>query len=140
MIRFFKVLFVCQLSFFSFSQATEKNISTNDQIAFFVEEEAEFIGGLKALNTYMDTSVHYPHQDGKCIGMNITGKCYTRFVVNVDGTISDVKVIRGLPGCDACNKEAIRVIMAMPKWKPAKNQGKIVACYFNLAIDFTIDR
>jgi protein TonB len=131
---FFGMLFFCQLTFCSFSQETKQNISTSDLIAFFVEEEAEFIGGLKALNAYLDSSLLYPFQD--CL----SGKCYTRFVINVDGTISDVKVLRGIPGCEACNKEAIRVIMAMPKWKPAKNQGKIVACYFNLAIDFSIDR
>ena len=134
MIRFFKVLFVCHLSFYSFGQETKQNISTNDQIAFFVDEEAEFIGGQKALKTYLDSSLLNPFQ--ACV----QGKCYARFVINVDGTISDVQLIRGLPGCDECDKEAIRVIMAMPKWKPAKNQGKIVACYSTLAIDFTIYR
>jgi protein TonB len=134
MTRYFIVLFVCHLSFFSFSQETEKNISTNDQIAFFVEEEAEFIGGQKALNAYIDSSLIYPFQ------VCVQGKCYARFVINIDGSISDVKIIHGIPGCDECDKETVRVIMAMPKWKPAKNQGKIVACYYTLAIDFTIYR
>jgi len=59
------------------------------------------------------------------------------FVVNTDGSISDAKVIRGVdPHLD---KEALRVISKMPKWKPAKQNGKPVRCVFNLPLRFKLN-
>jgi protein TonB len=61
-----------------------------------------------------------------------------KFVVNESGSISDVQVLKGVPGCSDCDKEAIRVVKSMPAWKAAKMTGKAVKCYFNLPISFKI--
>ena len=61
-----------------------------------------------------------------------------KFVVNESGDISNVEILKGVPGCNDCDKEAIRVVKSMPKWKPAKMTGRAVKCYFNLPFSFKI--
>ncbi len=58
------------------------------------------------------------------------------FVVEKDGSISDVKVLRGIGG--GCDEEAVRVVKSMPKWKPGKQRGQPVRVYYTLPIDFKI--
>ena len=66
----------------------------------------------------------------------IQGKVLLRFVVMEDGAVSDVNVIRGVsPGLD---KEAVRVVKTLPKFKPGKQQGKAVRVYFNLPVVFKL--
>jgi protein TonB len=62
-----------------------------------------------------------------------------KFIVGSDGKIEEVNVIRGIPGCPECDKEASRVIRTMPKWKPGKIKGKAVRSYFNLPITFELE-
>lgn len=67
---------------------------------------------------------------------NIQGKVFMSFVIEKDGSITDVKVTRGVdPSLD---QEAIRVVKSMPKWKPGKQRGKAVRCAFNLPITFQL--
>ena len=67
---------------------------------------------------------------------NIQGIVLVEFVVEKDGRVSNAKVVNSLfPDCD---KEAVRGIMAMPKWKPAKNNGRAVRCYFKVPVRFTM--
>ncbi|MES2589864.1 MAG: TonB family protein [Bacteroidota bacterium] len=66
------------------------------------------------------------------------GKCYLKFVVNLDGTVSDVSVVRGVPDCPECDKEAVRVIRQMKDWTPGVNQGKQVRSWMSLPINFTL--
>ena len=68
----------------------------------------------------------------------ISGKCFLKFVVNENGDISNVEILKGVSGCPECDKEAIRVVKSMPKWKAAKMTGRSVKCYFNLPISFKI--
>jgi protein TonB len=70
--------------------------------------------------------------------MGIEGKCYIRFVVTETGKITDVKVARGIPGGEMCDKEAQRVIRMMPDWKPGKNRGKAVSCYVTMPVAFKL--
>lgn len=67
---------------------------------------------------------------------NIQGTVYVTFVVEADGSITDVKIIRGIGG--GCDEEAIRVVKMMPKWIPGKQSGKNVRVQFNLPIKFTL--
>ena len=60
------------------------------------------------------------------------------FVVEKDGSITDVKVLRGVNGGPGCDKEAIRVVKSMPPWKPGKQNGREVRVQFNLPIKFTL--
>lgn len=106
-----------------------------EEIAIFVEEEAEFPGGTKAMRQYLANNIKYPES---AIAAGIEGKTTLRFVVDTEGRISDVKVLRALPGCKECDQEAIRVVKTMPKWKPAKNGGKAVKAYFDLPVVFKL--
>jgi protein TonB len=106
-----------------------------DVIYEIVDEPAEFPGGMDAMRDYLKKNMMYPaiaKENG------IQGKCYLRFVVNTEGSISDVRVLRGVAGCPECDKEATRVVKNMPKWKPGKMNGKDVKMYFTLPIAFKL--
>lgn len=68
--------------------------------------------------------------------LKLRGKTILRFVVNRDGSIQDVKVLRTMIDCPECDREAVNVIKNMPCWIPAKKQGKIVRSYVVLPIAF----
>jgi protein TonB len=105
------------------------------EIFTIVEENAEFPGGIAALGKYLQGKItpNYP-QMAKEAG--ISGKCFLKFVVNEDGSISNVEVLKGVPGCPDCDKLAVNTVKSMPSWKPAKMTGRAVKCYFNLPISF----
>jgi protein TonB len=105
------------------------------EIFTIVEEQAEFPGGIAAMSDFIRKNLQYPTMAREA---GISGKCFLKFVVNETGSISNVEILKGVPGCQDCDKEAIRVVKAMPAWKPAKMTGKSVKCYFNLPISFKI--
>jgi periplasmic protein TonB len=105
------------------------------EIFVIVEEQAEFPGGQVAMMKYMQQNVQYPAMAREA---GISGKCFLKFIVSETGDISNVEVLKGVPGCPDCDKEAIRVVKSMPKWKPAKQTGRAVKCYFNLPFSFKI--
>ena len=98
-----------------------------------VEEVPEFIGGIEKLYEYLGNNIKYPDQ---AKDFSIQGKVFVQFVVWKDGTIRDVKVVKGAH--KLLNKEALRVILQMPKWKPGKQRGKAVNARFTLPIKFRI--
>lgn len=117
---------------------TEEKGSTEPaapEIFTIVEEQAEFPGGISEMAKYIQKTLQYPAMAREA---GISGKCFLKFVVNENGDISNVEVLKGVPGCSDCDKEAIRVVKSMPKWKPAKMTGRSVKCYFNLPISFKI--
>lgn len=96
-----------------------------------VEKQAEFPGGIQALMQWLSMNVRYPEDAMK---NDAQGRVIVKFVVNPDGSISDPTVLKSVePSLD---QEAIRVVMAMPKWEAAENNGQKVASYFNLPIAF----
>lgn len=98
-----------------------------------VDEYPEFNGGAKAWSKYMERNLRYPYQAQE---ENVQGKVFVSFVVERDGSVTDVKVLRGLGfGCD---EEAIKVIKKSPLWKPGKNKGVPVRVRYNMAINFQI--
>ncbi|MCC6369788.1 MAG: energy transducer TonB [Bacteroidia bacterium] len=105
------------------------------EIFTIVEENAEFPGGITAMQKYMRDNTQYPAVAREA---GISGKCFLKFVVNENGDISNVEILKGVPGCPDCDREAIRVVKSMPKWKPAKMTGRSVKCYFNLPFSFKI--
>jgi periplasmic protein TonB len=105
------------------------------EIFTIVEEQAEFPGGNSAMMKYIQSNMVYPAMAREA---GISGKCFLKFVVNENGDISDVTILKGVPGCGDCDKEAIRVVKSMPKWKAAKMTGKAVKCYFNLPFNFKV--
>ncbi len=100
-----------------------------------VEQMPGFPGGEKEMQRYIRENLKYPETAQKD---GIQGRVTLRFVVGDDGTITNVAVIRGVdPSCDV---EAVRVIENMPKWNPGKQNGIAVPVYFNLPIQFPLDK
>lgn len=95
------------------------------------EAQPEFPGGSDALMTYLARSVRYPVD---AMENGIQGKVIVSFVVKTDGSLTDVKVARSVhPSLDA---EAVRVVKAMPKWKPGIQNGKPVNVHFMVPVIF----
>ena len=99
----------------------------------FPDVEAEFIGGAQALMKYIQTNIQYPPTS---IEMNEQGKVYLSFVVEPDGSITNVAVERGVsPDLD---RESKRVIRSMPKWKPGESKGRKCRTRCRLPINFQL--
>jgi periplasmic protein TonB len=99
-----------------------------------VEEMPEPPGGISAFYKYVGSNIQYPHVARE---QGLQGKCYLRFVVKADGTIADVKVLKGVPHCPSCDAEAVRVIRSYPeKWMPGKQNGRQVDVYYNFPVSF----
>jgi protein TonB len=86
------------------------------------------------LNTYIAKHVHYPK---KARRRGDEGKVLVKFVVDTDGSITDVRVTKGVS--KEIDKEAVRVVSHMPKWKPGKQNGAPVRVYFMLPIIFALE-
>lgn len=94
---------------------------------------AEFIGGQDSLVSYLINSINYPIP---AIVQKIEGHVIVQFVIDKDGSIIDVRVIKGVH--PLLDEEAIRVIKSMPKWKPAMKDGVLVKSRFNMPINFKL--
>lgn len=111
----------------------EEEESQEQQIFMVVEAMPEFPGGQNALNKYLSENIKYP-QMAKESG--IQGRVFVTFVVEKDGRVTDVRILRGIGG--GCDEEAIRVVQNMPRWTPGKQRGKPVRVQFNLPVKFTL--
>lgn len=104
------------------------------QIFTIVEEYPEFPGGMAECYKWIGKNLVYPTISAE---NGVQGRVTVNFVVNADGSIVDVKVLRGVdPYLD---KEAVRVVSKMPKWKPGKQRGKAVRTSFNLPVRFKLN-
>jgi periplasmic protein TonB len=110
----------------------EENASENE-IFTVVESMPEFPGGDKAVYAYLEQNMVYPEQ-AKAVG--ISGMVYVSFVVEKDGSITDVQLLRGIGG--GCDEEALRVVKDMPRWIPGKQRHVPVRVNFHLGIKFTL--
>ncbi len=106
----------------------------NDDVATFVEQPPIFPGGDDAIGRYLSENIKYPKAASE---KNIEGTIFTSFIIGKDGTVYNVKTIGTKKG-GGLEEEAIRVIKAMPRWKPGKQNGKEVAVQWNLPIRFTL--
>ncbi len=106
-----------------------------EEVVFvIVESMPEFPGGQQALFKYLSENVKYPviaQENG------IQGRVICQFVVNKDGSIVDVEVVRS-GGDPSLDKEAGRVIKSMPKWKPGKQRGKAVRVKYTVPVNFKL--
>lgn len=100
-----------------------------------VETSADFPGGTQARMKFLKDNLKYPQQARET---GTQGTVYVTFVVEKDGTVSDVKAMKGIGA--GCDEEAVRVIKAMPKWTPAKHNGKIVRMQYILPFKFTLPK
>ncbi len=100
-----------------------------------VEKMPEFPGGQTALMQYLSSNIKYPEE---CRKMGVEGKVFVKFIVDATGNIINVQVLRGVVDGKLLEKEAIRVVQSMPKWKPGTQGGKAVSVYFTLPISFKL--
>ena len=104
-----------------------------EQIFQVVEEMPEFPGGQAECMKWLGKNMKYPQISQE---NGVQGRVIVQFVVNSDGSIVDAQVVRGVdPYLD---KEALRVIGLMPKWKPGKQRGKAVRVKFTLPVMFRL--
>lgn len=113
-------------------QQTPTDIS--EEIFIVVEEPPSFNGGDEARIKYISENIKYP-EEARAKG--IQGTVFVTFVVEADGSVSDVKILRGIGG--GCDEEAVRVIESMPKWIPGKQRGQAVRVQFNMPIRFVLE-
>ena len=109
--------------------------SEEDVIFMVVEHMPEFPGGQQALFKYLADSVKYPEEAQK---MGIQGRVICQFVINNDGSIVDVAIVRS-SGDPSLDNEAIRVIKSMPKWKPGTHRGKPVRVKYTVPVNFRLE-
>jgi protein TonB len=99
----------------------------------FSSDKAEFPGGLTALYKFLSDRIVYPPVARE---LGIQGKVYIDFVIEKDGTVSNVIVLKGIGyGCD---EEAIRVIQSMPAWEAARQNGHRVRMAMTIPVKFTL--
>ena len=103
------------------------------EIFQIVEEMPSFPGGEGKLMEYVAKNIKYP-QIARETG--IQGRVFVGFVVEPDGSISNVKLLRGIGG--GCDEEAMRVIKSLPKWKPGKQRGKAVRVSYQIPVFFKL--
>ncbi|MFC5408670.1 energy transducer TonB [Larkinella bovis] len=105
-----------------------------DDIFVGVEQNPQFPGGPKQMAEFLEKNLRYPPAASRA---NISGRVYLQFVVNTDGSIVDVTVVKGIGfGCD---EEAMRVAKKMPLWQPGKQSGRPVRVRFTLPVVFALE-
>lgn len=104
-----------------------------NQIYDIVEENPRFPGGEEACMKWLSDNIKYPPI---CVEQGIQGRVYAQFVVNKDGSIVDIKIVRSPD--PYLSKEAERVLKMMPKWSPGKQRGKPVRVKFSLPVMFRL--
>ena len=114
-------------------EIAEETVIVEEEIIEFPDVEAEFVGGAQAMMKYIQQNIQYP---ATSIEMNEQGKVYLSFVVEADGSISNVSIERGV-SIDI-DKEAKRIVRSMPKWTPGEAKGKKSRTRCRLPINFQL--
>ena len=108
-------------------------LEKSEEVFLNVDKMPEFPGGMAAMQNYLATNVQYPLEAQE---KGIQGRVICQFIINTDGTVSDVKVMRNVD--KLLEAEAIRVIENMPKWNPGIKDNKIVRVKYTLPITFRL--
>jgi TonB family protein len=128
----FLLIFVILLvSFCGKGQNTLTKLKETDEIFTSVEENPKFIGGEKAMYDFIYGNLKYPERAKE---QGVKGKVFLKFVVEKDGSIGDVSVLKGIGA--GCDEEAIFIIKNMPKWISGKQNGNPLRVYFTMPITF----
>ena len=127
------ILLCMALAFLGSCGSSKQFVAVPDEEVPPIDEMPEFPGGLEALGVWLGQNIQYP-EAAQLAG--VQGKVIVSFTVEVDGSISDCKVVQSLsPSCDA---EALRAVKSMPRWKPGMYEGQPVSVGFFLPISFKI--
>jgi len=134
----FLTLLLCCISLYAQESQPQPVVtdSVDDEECIFypVDPMPEFPGGQKALFDYLRFNTRYPKQAYR---KGIEGRVVCQFVVKKDGKIRNVEVVRS-SGDKSLDREAVRVIRSMPKWKPGKFQGKLVDTRYTVPVTFRL--
>ena len=126
-----------QIDNFNFPNSQNDTIpqgKTPKAIFTVAEQNPEFVGGSKELYKWLASKIKYPKAAQRA---NVSGRVFVKFIVEDDGSISDVIILKGIGfGCD---EEAVRVVQNMPKWNPGIQNGRPVAVYYNMPIVFNLE-
>ena len=115
-------------------QQPSSHLQQEDQKIYeVVDTEPGFPGGMSAMMKYLAENIRYPEAAVKA---GKQGRVMVSFVVEADGSISHAKVARGISA--DLNKEALRVVRAMPKWEPGRHQGKVVRTRYVLPVVYRL--
>lgn len=117
----------------NFNNYLIKNINQFDSYLTYIQKLPEYVGGEEKLYKYLGKNIVYPTIARE---NNISGIVIINFIVEKDGSISNARIIKEIGG--GCGLEALRVVRAMPKWVPGKQDGKPIRVFFNLPIKFTL--
>jgi TonB-dependent SusC/RagA subfamily outer membrane receptor len=132
------------------AEVAEVSNKDDNEVFLAPEEVAEFPGGNAALMQFLAKNIRYPQA---ALENGVQGRVIMQFIVNTDGSCSDFKIIRNTAAASSekpigaakltkararLEKEALRVLRAMPYWKPAKHQGKAVPMQYTLPVVFRL--
>jgi len=110
-----------------------EEMEADSAIFLVVESMPGFPGGDDSLASYLERNLRYP---GAAIENRIQGRVFVTFVIEEDGSVTNVRILRGIGG--GCDEEAVRVVRMMPRWIPGKQRGQPVRVQYNLPVKFTL--
>ena len=113
---FVVALLICP--FLSYSQSNDSILT--DSVFTIVDQPASFPGGLEAWGKYLGKTMRYPKKARK---KGIEGRVFVQFIVEKDGSISNVSVVKGI-GTE-CDQETVRVLRSSPNWIPGRDNGEL---------------
>jgi protein TonB len=131
---FYLATFLCICSFVSVAQSTDTKIVPKDTIYGLPEKESEFPGGEAGWIRFLNAHLEYPQ---KAVRKNVQGMVIVQFIVNTDGTVSEIEAISGPV---LLRDAAVQVLKQSPKWKPGMQLGKKVRTYKKQPITFKLVR
>jgi hypothetical protein len=110
-----------------------EQVNQEEEKIYEVPEVApSFPGGPEKMNLYISKMIQNPALEQK----RTNQKCYVKMIVEKDGMLSNIQVVRGINNCPECDKEALRVVKSMPKWHPGMNNGRAVRSYSIFPVKF----
>lgn len=117
------------------SSMQDSTAPAKDTVRFFTSTQSPQFNGEGGLPNYLSSNLNYPKEE---MIMGIQGTVYVNFIVELDGSVSSVRIKQGIPGGEGLEKEAMRVINEMPAWKPGMLNGKPVRIEMTQPITFSL--
>ncbi len=112
----------------------EKSYNKETDVYRVVEKMPEYPGGISQLMKYLADNINYPAEAKE---KGVQGRVFVNFIVEADGSVSNVNVLRGIGA--GCDEEAVRVVSSMPKWTPGEQDGQPVRVSFNIPVKYTLN-
>ena len=132
-ISFFAVLLMVFVFTSNVNAQVDKSDKDSEKVYTVVDKEAEYPGGIEAMNRFLAQNIIYPTLAKQ---KNIHGKVLISFIIEKNGSISNIKVIKDIG--EGCGEEGMRIVKLMPKWKPAQQKSEPVRQQFVLPISFQL--